>query len=98
MYVQRKNKSIKINDNSYRKDADSVPCIRYRDYSNDYVVHSDNYIGGIIIQADDGTEIFNYPEQHIKNGVDKNKTTNFYFKKMIRIAKEIRYQMDEYGY
>ena len=30
--VERKNKSIKIHGNTYRKDADSVPCRRYRDY------------------------------------------------------------------
>ena len=29
--VERKNKSIKIHGNTYRKDADSVPCQRYRD-------------------------------------------------------------------
>lgn len=34
--VERKNKSIKIHGNTYRKDADSVPCRRYRDYRNDY--------------------------------------------------------------
>lgn len=35
--VERKNKSIKIHGNTYRVDADSVPCMRYRDYSNDYL-------------------------------------------------------------
>ena len=96
--VERKNKSIKIHGNTYRKDADSVPSLRYRDYSNDYLLDRNNYIGGILIKADDGTEIINYPEQHIKNGVEKNKRTNFYFKKMVRIAKEIRYQMSHSGY
>lgn len=96
--VERKNKSIKIHGNTYRKDADSVPSLRYRDYTRDYIKKSENFIGGIIIKADDGTEIINYPEQHIKNGIEKNKSTNLYFKKMVRIAKELRYQMEEYGY
>lgn len=95
--VERKNKSIKIHGNSYRKDADSVPALRYRDYSNDYRLDPKNYVGGILIKADDGTEVINYPEQHIKNGIDKNKATNFYFKKMVRIAKEMRYQMQDEG-
>ena len=96
--VERKNKSIKIHGNSYRKDADSVPALRYRDYSYDYRFDPKNYVGGILIKADDGTEVINYPEQHIKNGIDKNKRTNLYFKKMVRIAKEMRYQMQDEGY
>lgn len=96
--VERKNKSIKIHGNSFRKDADLVPALRYRDYSDDYRLDPENYVGGILIKADDGTEVINYPEQHIKNGIDKNKATNFYFKKMVRIAKEMRYQMEEKGY
>ncbi len=96
--MERKNKSIKIHGNSYRKDADSVPALRYRDYSYDYRFDPENYVGGILIKADDGTEVINYPEQHIKNGIDKNKRTNLYFKKMVRIAKEMRYQMQDEGY
>ncbi|SUU92071.1 Uncharacterised protein [Anaerococcus octavius] len=93
--VIRKNKAIQINGNFYRKDADVVPSLRYRDYSNDYLLDKDNYTGGILIYADDGSEIINYPEQNIRNGIEKNKMTNYFFKKMVRIAKEIRYQMVE---
>lgn len=96
--VERKNKSIKINGNSYRKDTDSVPSMRHRDYRQDYTFDKENYIGGILIKADDGQEIINYPEQHIKNGVEKNNATNYYFKKMVRISKELRYQMKDLRY
>ena len=37
------------------------------------------------------------PKQHIKNGMDKNKRTNLYFKKMVKIAKEMRCQMQDEG-
>ncbi|MGO3751694.1 MAG: nucleotidyltransferase domain-containing protein [Peptoniphilaceae bacterium] len=96
--VERKNKCIKIHGNSYRKDADSVPATRYRDYSNDYLTDPDNYVGGMHILTDLGEVIINYPEQHLTNGVEKNKNTNYYFKKMVRIAKELRYQMCEKGH
>ena len=96
--VERKNKSIKINGNSYRKDTDTVPAMRSRDYRQDYRFDDENYIGGILIKADDGQEIINYPEQHIKNGVEKNNSTNYYFKKMVRVAKELRYQMEDLDY
>lgn len=93
--VERKNKSIKIHGNTYRVDADSVPCIRYRDYRNDYTNNSSCYVGGIKIVADDGEVIYNYPEQHIINGKEKNVATRHLYKKMVRIMKKMRYLMKE---
>lgn len=93
--VERKNKSIKIHGNTYRKDADTVPCQRLRNYTNEFYNNAANYIGGIVIKADDGSRIINYPEQHIENGKNKNNDTNYYYKKMVRIAKNIRYLMEE---
>lgn len=96
--VERKNKSIKIYGNTYRKDADSIPCRRYRDYRMDYSKDPNNYLGGIIIFPDHGDKIINYPEQHIENGRKKNNETNFYYKKMVRIIKNMKYKMIDYGY
>lgn len=92
--VERKNKSIKVHGNTYRKDADTVPCRRYRDYRNDYRKDVNNYVGGVVIYPDDGGQIINYPEQHIANGRLKNKTTNHHYKKMVRIMKKMRYIME----
>ncbi len=93
--IERHDKSIKIHGNSYRKDADSVPCRRYRDYTKDYLNDASNYIGGILINPDSGGEIINYPEQHIANGRQKNVDTNYYYKKMVRIIKKMKYLMEE---
>lgn len=95
--VERKNKSIKVHGNTYRKDADCVPSVRQRDYSNDYRIDRYNFVGGIVITADDGTRIINYPEQHIENGKVKNNETSTYYKKMVRIIKKMRYLMIEQG-
>lgn len=96
--VERKNKSIKIHGNTYRKDADVVPCQRYRDYRNDYQKNVNNYICGVVITPDHGNKIINYPEQHIANGRKKNNDTNRYYKKMVRIIKKMRYLMCDCGY
>lgn len=96
--VERKNKSIKVHGNSYRVDADTVPCMRYRDYTGDYENNPNNYIGGILIQADNGEIIVNYPEQHIRNGKEKNKQTNKNYKRMVRIMKKMRYIMQDEKY
>lgn len=95
--VERKNKSIKVHGNTYRKDADTVPCRRYRDYRQDYSRNENNYVGGVVIYPDDGGMIINYPEQHIANGRRKNSDTNHYYKKMVRIMKKMRYLMEDCG-
>lgn len=95
--VERQNKSIKINGNTYRKDADGVPCRRFKDYRNDFSNNPLNFIGGIVIVADSGERIINYPEQHIQNGKEKNVATNYYYKKMVRIMKKMRYLMKDFG-
>ena len=96
--VHRGNKSIKVDGNTYRKQADTVPCISfhhyYRSHLNDYSTHRD----GIVIFADDGTVIRNFPKQHIANGKAKNIRTNYYYKKMVRIIKKMRHLMSNYGY
>lgn len=96
--VERGNKSIKVSGNSYRVDADVVPCYRLRDYRNDYTFSSMNYVGGIEIIPDNGGKIRNFPEQHIRNGRSKNNDTNYYFKKHVRIMKKIKSIMEENGY
>lgn len=42
--------------------------------------------------------IINYPEQHIKLGISKNKVTKYNFKKCVRIIKSMREDMEESGY
>lgn len=93
--VERKNKSIKVHGNTYRKDTDTVPCRRYRDYRKDFYNDANNYVGGIVIYPDNGGRIINYPEQHIANGRIKNINTHQYYKKMVRIMKKIRFLMEE---
>ena len=96
--VERHDKSIKVTGNTYRVDADVVPAYRFRDYSNDWGNNPANYIGGIEIRPDRGGSIINFPEQHIKLGIVKNKNTRYNFKKCVRIAKNMREEMVKQGY
>lgn len=96
--VHRGNKSIKVDGNTYRKKADTVPCMSmhyyYRSDLKDYI----SYYDGVVIFADDGSEIRNFPKQHITSGKAKNSRTNHYYKKMVRIMKKMRYLMSDCGY
>ena len=96
--VERHDKSMKVVGNTYRVDADVVPAYRYRDYSNDYNYDAENYVGGIEIRPDSGGRIINFPEQHIKLDIAKNKITKYNFKKCVRIIKNMREDMRDNGY
>ncbi|MBP3596446.1 MAG: nucleotidyltransferase domain-containing protein [Clostridia bacterium] len=86
--VQRKNKSINVKGNSYRKSIDVVPA-----FPRNGLVEN-----GIYLITDKEKEtIYNYPLQHIKNGLEKNKQTNYKYKKIVRIIKYIKFFMEECG-
>lgn len=96
--VSRHDKCIKVTGNTYRVDADVVPAYRYRDYAKDNQNDPNNYVGGIDIRPDSGGRIINFPEQHIKLGIAKNRVTQYNFKKCVRIIKNMREVMARNGY
>jgi len=96
--VHRGNKSIKINGNTYRKQADIVPCLSMHYYYRSHLKDFFSYHDGVIIFADDGDVIRNFPKQHIANGRIKDNDTNHYYKKMVRIMKKMRHLMSDCGY
>lgn len=92
------NKCIDFEGNgTSRKNVDLVPCYRYRDYSNDLQGTPNNYVGGIYIECKDGNVIINYPEQTRINSTKKNNDTNYYYKKVVRILKNIKNDMKDNG-
>ena len=91
------NKCINIDSNTYHVQADVVPAFQYRDYKLKGSSNPDSYIEGIIFFASDGTEVINYPKDHTSNGRTKNKNTNYFYKKIVRIMKHIRNNMVEDG-
>ncbi len=96
--VHRGNKSIRVDGNTYRKQADTVPCLSlhyfYKSHLQDYLTYRD----GVVIFADDGSVTRNFPKQHIANGKTKNVHTKYYYKKMVRIIKKMRHLMSDCGY
>ena len=91
------NKSISIEANSYHVNADIVPAFQYRNFK---IINSTDpaaYIEGIKYFAKDGAEVINYPKEHISNGKRKNNSTNYEYKKLVRIMKHIRNDMVDYG-
>jgi hypothetical protein len=52
---------------------------------------------GVAILCPDGRWIYNYPEQHRRNGIAKRDRTNRQFKKVVRIVKRLRAALAEAG-
>jgi hypothetical protein len=88
--VTRGNKAFDVHANTYRVDADVVPCFR-RDWH-----HKNGTCSiGTAFLPDHGQRINNWPEQSYDNGVIKNDATGRRFKSLVRILKRIRNSMDK---
>jgi hypothetical protein len=93
--VTRGNKAFDVHENTVRVDADVVPCVEHRLYFQDA---SGNYLGhvdGTHIKTDKGEHIHNYPDQHADEGKKKNAATRYVFKRVVRILKRLRNEMND---
>jgi hypothetical protein len=91
------NRSICIDANSYHINADVVPSFQYRDYKIIESTNPSKYVEGIKYFAEDGSVIINYPKDHIRNGKQKNISTDYDYKKLVRIFKHLRNDMVDSG-
>ena len=78
-----------------RADADVVPalCLHYvrrRGLGLLASVEPFERFEGVVVYAEDGTQIFNFPRQHHENGKAKRARTRHRFKKVVRAAKRLR--------
>ena len=87
--IERKNKCIKVLENSQRVNADVVPCF-ILERMKDAVTVGEK---GIALIADSGGRISSFPEQHYDNGVGKNDSTEKRYKSLVRIVKNVRNQL-----
>lgn len=92
--VTRGNKAFDIHSNSYRVDADVVPTFAYKHYDGN---GREDYVKplGVGFDPDKGKRIINWPQQSYDNGVQKQKDTGLRYKKIIRILKRLRNEMQE---
>lgn len=90
--VKRGNKAFDVKENTYRVEADVVPCIENRRYSTDHT-----YESGTTIYPDQGDAIYSWPEQHYDNGVRKNVDTGRRYKRLVRVMKNLRNSLSDQG-
>jgi len=88
--VKRGNKAFDIHENTYRVDADVVPCFDYKRFQDNGLTPK-----GTAFNQDRGGRVINWPDQNYRNGVGKNEATGRRFKSVVRILKHLRNDMDE---
>lgn len=94
--ITRGDKAFNIHANTYRIDADVVPTLEHRWY----ILKPDGshyFLSGIGFDTDSGKRIVNWPDQHYDNGLQKHEKTFRRYRKIIRILKRLRDQMQEEG-
>ncbi len=96
-FVEEGKKAIKINGYGNRRNADVLVAADWREYYTFESFENSNYLSGIFFITTDGKEITNYPRQHSENCTNKHQTTNYYFKPMVRILKNMRGRLVEKG-
>lgn len=84
--VTRSNKVFTARESSHSLAADVIPCVTFNQHWS-----PTGYAEGIQLLADrePRLSIVNYPHQHYKNGVAKNKATSKRFKSVVRILKNL---------
>lgn len=83
--VERKNKCIQVNGNTYRVTADVIPCFVLKRFKTLQTIEAE----GIKFYSDDKDEIISFPNQHYTNGTEKTEQTHRLYKRMVRILKTI---------
>jgi predicted nucleotidyltransferase len=96
--VTRGKKAFDVHANTYRIDADVVPCFEHRRFMG--TPERNWFIDppGTEIHPDDGGTIVNWPRQNYTNGVSKNDATGRRFKTVTRVVKRLRNEMVDEGY
>nr|VFJ77935.1 MAG: hypothetical protein BECKFW1821C_GA0114237_11525 [Candidatus Kentron sp. FW] len=93
--VYRGNKAFDVHENTYRIEADVAPFFEHRRYNI-----NGSYLSGVELIPDNGNpaKVINWPEQHYNNGVSKNTATTRRYKRIVRILKRLRNEMEENSY
>ena len=81
----RSGKCIKVMGKVSRLNADVVPCVTYRKYTN-----YSHFVSGITFWTKHNVQIVNYPKIHLNNGSDKNSQCGENYKPTVRIFKNAR--------
>lgn len=89
--VHWNDKCLDVDANTYRSEADVIPCFQYRLYKRFISYDNQSFIEGMrFFDTSNDKEIINYPKIHLKNCASKNTDTTGKYKDIVRIFKNMR--------
>lgn len=94
-YITPGNKAFDIHSNTYRVDADVVPAFAHRHYYGDGQNDFYQPTGIAFLTSNENKRIVNWPHHTYENGKNKHDRTGQRFRKMVRIIKRLRNEMQE---
>lgn len=94
--VDRGNKSFDINANTYRLEADVAVFLEHRRYTGRRTASGWEYHEGVELRPRNapGTRVINWHQQHYDAGVDKNLATGKRYKRVARILKNLKNDLE----
>ena len=91
-------KAFDVQETSVRLDADVAVFLEHRQYTGKKNSDSTwHYLEGVEMRGSENRKIINWHEQHYNNGVAKNDRTGRRYKRVVRILKRLRDDMQEAG-
>jgi hypothetical protein len=90
------NKSLFVPGNTYRLDADVLPCTSFRWYYTNWQGRA-SYHTGISFFTKANEQVVNFPKQHFDNLAAKDQRNDGKVKGCIRIFKRIRNELEDRG-
>lgn len=94
--VKRGDKAFDVHETGKQVESDVLAAFEHRRWSRNANGQL-SYISGTEFVSDSGKRIVNWPDQQYENGVNKHAATHDRFKKMVRILKNLRNEMDDEG-
>lgn len=91
-------KAIFIKGSSGRRDADVLVCANFRRYREGSSGTDMQFEEGICFFLPDKTRIVNFPQQHADNCTTKHQSTSQWFKRVVRVYKNMRNRMVDDGH
>lgn len=94
--VTRGKKAFDVHENTNRIDADVVAALEHRRYTGqENWDGSPHFHRGTAFIPDNGGMVKNWPEQNFNNGKKKHEDTGERYKKLVRILKRLRNEMQD---
>ena len=95
--ITRGNVALRVRERKTTLPADVVPCCGFRLVTGMDRRGNLSTLHGTRLRPDKGSDITNWPQQQLDNGIEKNKKTNHRYKFMVRALKRLETELVNEG-